>query len=186
MVDKTKLDDDLQGKTVDSTHYYGKIGSLMYLASSRPDLVFIVCMCTRYQARPTEKHLHAVKRIFRYLRGTTDMGLWYSKDTSIALTAYANVDHASKKALLSLVQRHNTLPYLDVVLIKAYRRPVSLYQEQFENGMIELYFFRIEYQLAAIFTKALPRERFQFLINKLRMKSMSPEILRSLAEENEE
>ncbi|GJT06966.1 retrovirus-related pol polyprotein from transposon TNT 1-94 [Tanacetum coccineum] len=94
MVDRTKLDKDLPGKTVDPTHYRGMIGSLMYLTSSRPDLIFEVYMCARYQARPTEKHLHAVKRIFRYLRGTTNMGLWYSKETSIALTAYADVDHA--------------------------------------------------------------------------------------------
>ncbi|GKC58308.1 retrovirus-related pol polyprotein from transposon TNT 1-94 [Tanacetum coccineum] len=93
MMDITKLDEDLQGKTVDLTHYRGMIGSLMYLTSSRPNLLFAVCMCARYQARPTEKHLHAVKRIFRYLRGTTNMGLWYSKDTSIALIAYADADH---------------------------------------------------------------------------------------------
>ncbi|GJZ15286.1 retrovirus-related pol polyprotein from transposon TNT 1-94 [Tanacetum coccineum] len=61
--------------------------------TSRPDLVFAVCMCTRYQAQPTEKHLHAVKRIFRYLKGTIDMGLWYLKDSSNTLTAYADADH---------------------------------------------------------------------------------------------
>ncbi|GJX80100.1 hypothetical protein Tco_0328249 [Tanacetum coccineum] len=94
MVEKSKLDEDLQGKPVDPTHYRGMIGSLMYLTSSRPDLVFAVCMCARYQAKPTEKHLHAVKRIFRYLKGTTDMGLWYSKDSCITLTAYADADHA--------------------------------------------------------------------------------------------
>ncbi|GKC32005.1 retrovirus-related pol polyprotein from transposon TNT 1-94, partial [Tanacetum coccineum] len=68
--------------------------SLMYLTSSRPDLVFAVCMCARYQAKPTKKHLHAVNRVFRYLKGTINMGLWYSKDTGIILTAYADVDHA--------------------------------------------------------------------------------------------
>ncbi|GJY73670.1 retrovirus-related pol polyprotein from transposon TNT 1-94 [Tanacetum coccineum] len=61
---KTKLDEALQGKTVDPIHYHGMIGSLMYLTSSRPDFVFTVCMCARYQAQPTKKHLHAVKRIF--------------------------------------------------------------------------------------------------------------------------
>ncbi|GKB64282.1 hypothetical protein Tco_0920468 [Tanacetum coccineum] len=75
MVDKSKLDKDLQGKPVDPTHYSGKISSLMYLTSSRPDLVFAVCMCVQYQSKPTEKHLHAVKRIFRFLKGTIDMGL---------------------------------------------------------------------------------------------------------------
>nr|GEZ97963.1 hypothetical protein [Tanacetum cinerariifolium] len=94
VVYRTKLDEDLQGKTFDPTHYRGMLGSLTYLTSSRPDLVFAVCMCARYQARPTENHLHAVKWIFRYLKGSTNMGLWYLKDTSIALKAYADVDHA--------------------------------------------------------------------------------------------
>ncbi|GKB60979.1 retrovirus-related pol polyprotein from transposon TNT 1-94 [Tanacetum coccineum] len=61
--------------------------------ASRPDLVFAVCMCARYQAKPTEKHLHAVKRIFRYLKGTIDMGLWFLKDSSNTLTAYADADY---------------------------------------------------------------------------------------------
>ncbi|GKA46400.1 retrovirus-related pol polyprotein from transposon TNT 1-94 [Tanacetum coccineum] len=94
MVERTKLDEDLQGTSIDPTRYRGMIGSLMYLTSSRPDLVFAVCMCARYQAKPTEKHLHAVKQIFRYLKGTTNMGFWYSKDTIIALTAYAYADCA--------------------------------------------------------------------------------------------
>ncbi|GJT23112.1 retrovirus-related pol polyprotein from transposon TNT 1-94 [Tanacetum coccineum] len=76
MVDKSNLDKDLQGKPIDPTHYRGMIGSLMYLTSIRPDQVFAVYMCARYQAKPTEKHLHAVKRIFRYLQGTIDMGVF--------------------------------------------------------------------------------------------------------------
>ncbi|GKE32689.1 retrovirus-related pol polyprotein from transposon TNT 1-94 [Tanacetum coccineum] len=59
-----KLDKDLQGTPVDATLYRGMIGSLMYLTSSRPDLIYAVCLCARYQAKPTEKHLQAVKRIF--------------------------------------------------------------------------------------------------------------------------
>ncbi|GJV12024.1 retrovirus-related pol polyprotein from transposon TNT 1-94 [Tanacetum coccineum] len=94
MVEKSKLDEDPQGKAVDPTHYRGMVGTLMYLTASRPDLTFVVCMCARYQAKPTEKHLHAVKRIFKYLRGTVNRGLWYPKDSSIALTAYADADHA--------------------------------------------------------------------------------------------
>ncbi|GKD69812.1 hypothetical protein Tco_1323902, partial [Tanacetum coccineum] len=82
------------GKPVDPTLYRGMIGSLMYLTTSRPDLVFAVYMCARYQAKPIEKHLHAVKRIFLYLKGTIDMGLWYSKDSCISLTTYADADHA--------------------------------------------------------------------------------------------
>ncbi|GKE70821.1 retrovirus-related pol polyprotein from transposon TNT 1-94 [Tanacetum coccineum] len=86
--------DILLGKPVDATLYYGMIGSLMYLTSSRPDLNHGVCLCARYQAKPTEKHLQAVKRIFQCLNGTINMGLWYSKDTNMSLTTYADADHA--------------------------------------------------------------------------------------------
>ncbi|GJS04969.1 retrovirus-related pol polyprotein from transposon TNT 1-94 [Tanacetum coccineum] len=75
MVEKNKLDEDLQGTPVDATLYRGMIGSLMYLTSSRPDLIYTVCLCARYQEKPTEKHLNAVKRIFRYIKGTINMGL---------------------------------------------------------------------------------------------------------------
>ncbi|GKE05001.1 hypothetical protein Tco_1397019 [Tanacetum coccineum] len=94
MVERTKLDEDLKGIPIDHTCYNGMVGSLMYLTSSRPDLVFAVYMCARYQAKPTEKYLHAVKRVFRYLKRTINMGLWYSKDTGFALTAYADANHA--------------------------------------------------------------------------------------------
>nr|GEX73906.1 uncharacterized mitochondrial protein AtMg00810-like [Tanacetum cinerariifolium] len=94
LVEKSKLDEDLQGKLVDATFYHVMIGSLMYLTSSRPDLTYAICLCARYQEKPTEKHLNAVKRIFRYLKGTINMGIWYSKDTCMSLTAYADADHA--------------------------------------------------------------------------------------------
>ncbi|GJW36592.1 hypothetical protein Tco_0059512 [Tanacetum coccineum] len=94
MVEKSKLDEDKEGKAIDPSHYRGMIGTLLYLTASRPDLQFSICMCARYQARPTEKHLHAVKRIFRYLRGTVNRGLWYPKDSSIALTTFADAIHA--------------------------------------------------------------------------------------------
>ncbi|GKB70006.1 uncharacterized mitochondrial protein-like protein [Tanacetum coccineum] len=89
-----KLDEDLQETLVDATLYRGMIGSLMYLTSSRPDLIYIVCLCARYQVKTTEKHLNAVKQIFRYLKGTINMGLWYSKDIGMSVTAYAEADHA--------------------------------------------------------------------------------------------
>ncbi|GKA88862.1 retrovirus-related pol polyprotein from transposon TNT 1-94 [Tanacetum coccineum] len=75
MVEKNKLDEDLQGTPVDATLYRGMIRSLIYLTSSRPDLIYAVCLCAWYQAKPTEKHLNAVKQIFRYLKGTINMGL---------------------------------------------------------------------------------------------------------------
>ncbi|GJX37696.1 retrovirus-related pol polyprotein from transposon TNT 1-94 [Tanacetum coccineum] len=94
MIENKKLDEDLQGKQVDATLYRGMIGSLMYLTTSRPDLNHVVCLCARYQAKPTEKHLQAVKWIFRYLNRTINMVLWYSKDTDMSLITYADVDHA--------------------------------------------------------------------------------------------
>ncbi|GKE92559.1 retrovirus-related pol polyprotein from transposon TNT 1-94 [Tanacetum coccineum] len=94
MVVKSKLDQDKDGKAVDPSHYRGMIGTLIYLTTSRPNLQFAICMCAQYQARPIEKHLHAVKRIFWYLRGTVNQGLWYLKDSSIELIAFADADHA--------------------------------------------------------------------------------------------
>nr|GEU61458.1 uncharacterized mitochondrial protein AtMg00810-like [Tanacetum cinerariifolium] len=94
MVEKSKLDEDKEGKAIDPSHYRGMIGTLLYLTASRPDLQFAICMCARYQARPIEKHLHAVKRIFRYLRGTVNRGLCYLKDSSIALKSFVDADHA--------------------------------------------------------------------------------------------
>nr|GEU67221.1 uncharacterized mitochondrial protein AtMg00810-like [Tanacetum cinerariifolium] len=94
MVEKSKLDEDREGEAVDPSHYRGMIGTLLYLTASRPDLQFAIYICTRYQARPTEKHVHAVKRIFQYLRGTVHRGLWYLKDSFVALTAFADADHA--------------------------------------------------------------------------------------------
>ncbi|GKC68487.1 hypothetical protein Tco_1101085 [Tanacetum coccineum] len=70
------------------------VGSLMYLTASRPDIVFVVCICARFQAKPTKKHLEAIKRVVRYLRGTINMGLWYPKDTAMTLISYADADHA--------------------------------------------------------------------------------------------
>nr|GEX49613.1 hypothetical protein [Tanacetum cinerariifolium] len=94
MVGQSKLDEDPNGTPVEPTRYRGMVRSLMYLTASRPDLVFVVCMCARYQAKPTEKHLTAIKRVFQYLKGTINMGMWYPKDTGFNLTAFADTDHA--------------------------------------------------------------------------------------------
>nr|GFC44405.1 hypothetical protein [Tanacetum cinerariifolium] len=108
MATKTKLDADLSGNPIDQTDYRSKIGSLMYLTSSRPDIVQAVCFCARYQSRPTEKHLKEVKRIFRYLRGTVNMGLWYPKGSSFEQTAFSDDDHAgcidSRKSIYGGIQ----------------------------------------------------------------------------------
>nr|GEZ99647.1 putative RNA-directed DNA polymerase [Tanacetum cinerariifolium] len=94
MATKPKLDADLSVKLIDQIDYRSKIRSLIYLTSSRPDIVQAVCYCARYQARPTEKHLKEVKWIFRYLRGTINIGLLYLKDSGFELSAFSDVDHA--------------------------------------------------------------------------------------------
>nr|GEW32987.1 hypothetical protein [Tanacetum cinerariifolium] len=87
-------DADLSGTPVDQTKSQSMVGALMYLTASRPDIVHATCYCAHYQAKPTEKHLTAVKRIFRYHKDTINIGLWYPKDTSFKLTAFLDLDHA--------------------------------------------------------------------------------------------
>nr|GEZ92964.1 hypothetical protein [Tanacetum cinerariifolium] len=93
-VEQAKLKLNLGGKLVDHTDYRSMIGSLMYVTSSRPDIMFTACMCARYRANPNEHHVSVVKRIFRYLKGTINLGLWYPKDSGFDLTAYSDADHA--------------------------------------------------------------------------------------------
>nr|GEV52097.1 copia protein [Tanacetum cinerariifolium] len=177
IVEKYKLDEDKEGKSVDPSHYRGMIGTLIYLTASTPDLQFAICMCARYQAWPTEKHLHVVKRIFRYLRGTVNRGLWYSKDSSIALTAFADVDHPgcqdTRRSTSGSLSKHIDIRY-------------HFIKEHVENWVVELYFINTEYQVADIFTKALGREGIEFLINKLGMRSFTPETLQQMTDEVDE
>nr|GFC12038.1 retrovirus-related Pol polyprotein from transposon TNT 1-94 [Tanacetum cinerariifolium] len=228
MVDRLKLDEDPSGIPVDQTCFRSMVGSLMYLTASRTDLVFVVCMCARYQAKPTKKHLEALKRVFRYLKGTINWGLWYLKDTAIALTAYADADHAGCQetrrstsgsaqflgdklvSWSSKKQKSTTISTIEAEYISMsgccaqilwVRSQITDYgfdfnkillyfdnhsaialccnnvqhsrskhidihhhfiREQAERGVVELYFVTTDYQLANIFTKALPRQRFEF------------------------
>nr|GEW12898.1 copia protein [Tanacetum cinerariifolium] len=88
---------DQNGTLVDATKYHSMIGALMYLTSSRLDIIHATCLCARYQAKSTEKHLKEVKRIFRYLRGTVNTGLWYMKDSGFELTGFSDADYAGCK-----------------------------------------------------------------------------------------
>ncbi|GJY25991.1 putative ribonuclease H-like domain-containing protein [Tanacetum coccineum] len=85
---------DAEAEDVDVHLYRSMIGSLMYLTSSRPDIMFVVCACARFQVTPKVSHLHAVKRIFRYLKGQPKLGLWYPKDSPFDLEAYSDSDYA--------------------------------------------------------------------------------------------
>ncbi|KAJ9553795.1 hypothetical protein OSB04_017840 [Centaurea solstitialis] len=84
---------DVEGEEVDVHHYRSMIGSLMYLTASRPDIMFAVCVCARFLVRPKESHLHAVKRIFKYLKGQPRLGLCYPNDSSFDLVAYTDSDY---------------------------------------------------------------------------------------------
>nr|GEZ96630.1 uncharacterized mitochondrial protein AtMg00810-like [Tanacetum cinerariifolium] len=94
METQKRLLKDEDGEEVDVHMYISMIGSLMYLTSSRPGIMFAVCACARYQVNPKVSHLHTVKRIFRYLKGHPKFGLWYPKDSLFDLVAYTDSDYA--------------------------------------------------------------------------------------------
>ncbi|KAJ9560455.1 hypothetical protein OSB04_005615 [Centaurea solstitialis] len=88
-----QLTADLEGEEVDLHQYRSMIGSLMYLTASRPDIMFAVCVCARFQVRPKDSHLQAIKRIFKYLKGQPRLGLWYPFDSPFELLAYTDSDY---------------------------------------------------------------------------------------------
>nr|KYP55909.1 Copia protein [Cajanus cajan]KYP55914.1 Copia protein [Cajanus cajan] len=88
------LDLDEKGITVDNSKYRGIIGSLLYLTASRPDIMFFVSLCARFQSNPKESHMKSVKRILKYLRTTTNVGLWYPKGVSLSLIGYSDSNYA--------------------------------------------------------------------------------------------
>ncbi|GKA29250.1 hypothetical protein Tco_0715495, partial [Tanacetum coccineum] len=85
---------DEEAEDVDVHLYRSMIGSLMYLTASRPDIMFVVCTCARFQVTPKILHLHAVKRMFRYLKGQPKLGIWYPKDSPFDLEAFFDSDYA--------------------------------------------------------------------------------------------
>ena len=97
MTTSTYLDLDEQGNLVDESKYRGMLGPLLYLTISRPDIILSVCLCARYQTNPKESHLIVAKRIIKYLKGTTNVGLWYPKGTSLNLIGFSDFDFAGCK-----------------------------------------------------------------------------------------
>lgn len=97
MRSETYVDQDESVTSIDITKYRGLIGSLLYLTASRHDIMFSVCLCARFQANPKESHLTAVKRIMKYLKGTTNVGLWYPKGSMCNLIGYSDADYAGCK-----------------------------------------------------------------------------------------
>nr|GFA62672.1 retrovirus-related Pol polyprotein from transposon TNT 1-94 [Tanacetum cinerariifolium] len=240
---KDKLDLDQNGTPIDATKYRSMIGALMYLTSSRPYIVHATCLCARYHAKPTEKHLKEVKRIFRFLQGTVNTGLWYTKDSGFKLTGFLDADYTRCKdtfkstfggaqflgeklvswsstkqdcmALLTAKAEYVSLSacYAQVIWMRTqltdygfYFKKVPIYcdsksaiaiscnpvqhsrtkhiavrKEHVEKGTIELSFVKMDYQLADLFTKILPADRFNYLVRPLGMRSLSPQELDRLA-----
>ncbi|GKE73491.1 hypothetical protein Tco_1535532 [Tanacetum coccineum] len=156
------------------------IGGLMYLTASRPDIAFATFVRARYQARPTEKHLKEVKRIFRYLRQTINMGLWYSKDSRFELIAYSDADHVGCND--DCKSTSGGIQFLGDKPVSRSSKNKSVQQCPLRKlSTIELYFVGTEYQLADLFTKALPMERFEYLVHRIVMRCMTPTQLERLA-----
>nr|GEX56844.1 hypothetical protein [Tanacetum cinerariifolium] len=245
------LDADQSETPVNQTKYRSMDRALMYLTTSRPYIMHATCYCARYQAKPTEKHLTTVKRIFRYLKDTIHMGLWYPKDTGFELTAFSDSDHAGcldshestsggiqflggdklvswsskmqdctsmssaeaeyvslsaccaqvlwmRTQLTDYGFRFDKIPiYCDAkAAIAISCNPVQhsrtkhidvryhFIKEKVEKGIVELFFVETEYQLADLFTKALPEERFKYLVRRIGMRCLTPEELEVLTNES--
>nr|GEU51619.1 hypothetical protein [Tanacetum cinerariifolium] len=222
MVDRLKLDEDPLGIPVDQTRFRIIVGSLMYLTAGRPDFVFVVCMYARYQAKPTKKHLEALKRVFRLedtrrsiSRSAQFLGdklvSWSSKKQKSTVISTTEEEHISMSVCFAQIlwMRSQLTDYrFDFNKIPLYcdnRSVIAMccnnvqhsrskhidirhhfIREQVERGMVELYFMSTDYQLADIFTKALPRQRFEFILSRLGMKCMSLTTLKFLQEEEGE
>ena len=93
MATTTKLEINTKESKVDISNYRGRVGSLLYLTASRPDIIFTTCLCAIFQADPRESHLIAIKRIFRYLKGSPNPGIWYPRDSGFWLIPYSDADY---------------------------------------------------------------------------------------------
>nr|GEZ55064.1 hypothetical protein [Tanacetum cinerariifolium] len=215
MVKKSKLDEDKEGKAVDLSHYRGMIGTLFYLIASRHDLLFVICMCARYQAFVDADHaccqdtrrstsgslqflgdrliswslkrqksaaIFSMEAEYIALSGCCAQILWMRSQLTDYGLGFNKIpmyrDNKSAIALCCNNVQHSRSKHIDI--------RYHFIKEHVENGVIELYFVNTENQLADIFTKALGREKVEFLINKLGMRSFTSETLKQLTDEVEE
>nr|GEU47417.1 hypothetical protein [Tanacetum cinerariifolium] len=166
---KYKLDYDKNGTLVDATKYCGMIGALMYLTSSRLNIVHATCLCARYQAMPIEKHLKEVKN--------ADYAGW--KDTF--KSTFGEAQFYGEKMLTDYGFHFNKIPiyYDSKAAIAISCNPVQhsrtkhiavryqFIKEHIEKGTIEMFFVKTDYQLAELFTKSLTVDRFNYLVRRL-------------------
>nr|GEW09603.1 hypothetical protein [Tanacetum cinerariifolium] len=148
---------DGTGKDVDLHLYRSMIGSLMYLTASRPDIMFAICACAMHQVTPKECHLHAVKKIFRYLKGHPKLGLWYPKDSPFDLVAYSNSDYGG--ATQDPASCCGQVLWIQNQLLD--------YGDCFEKKLINEDHIHTDENVADLLTKPFDAGRFQYLICKL-------------------
>ncbi|GJR26926.1 putative ribonuclease H-like domain-containing protein [Tanacetum coccineum] len=166
---------DEDGEEVDVHLYRSMIGSLMYLTSSRPDIMFVVCACVRYQVNLKVSHLHVVKRIFRYLKGQPKLGLWYPKDSLFDLVAYIDSDYAGA----SLDRKSTTGVDVDKCfgfrinyLIMGTTACIPIFIDNNncnDKKLIQMVKIHTDKNVADLLTKAFDVSRFQYLIASIGM-----------------
>ncbi|KAJ9557983.1 hypothetical protein OSB04_012597 [Centaurea solstitialis] len=195
MPNNFQLNADLSGKPVDQKNYRAIIGSLLYLTASRPDIVFSTGVCARFQCDPRESHLSAVKRILRYLKGTPDFGLW-TVSLSTAEAEYVTAACCCSQVLWMKTQLADfgyTMQRIPIYCdsksaIQIAANPVQhsrtkhidiryhFIKDHVEKGNIELYFVESDLQLVDLFTKPFDEKRPFFLLSKLGMLDLPPEV----------
>ncbi|GKD69612.1 retrovirus-related pol polyprotein from transposon TNT 1-94 [Tanacetum coccineum] len=199
MVEKSKLDEDKEGKPIDPSHYRGMIGTLLYLTATFVDVDHAGCQDTRRSTsgsmqflgdrlvscsskRQKSAVISSTKAEYIALSGCCAQVLWMRSQHTDYGFGFNKIpmycDNKSAIALCCNNVQHSRSKHIDIRF--------HFIKEHVENGVIELYFVNTEYQLADIFTKALGRERIEFLINKLGMRSFTSDTLKQLADEVDE
>ncbi|GJS05047.1 putative ribonuclease H-like domain-containing protein [Tanacetum coccineum] len=158
---------DSKAKDVDVHLYRSMIGSLMYLTASRLDIIFVVCACAKFETTPKASHLHAVKRIFRYLKGQPKLGLWYPKDSLFDLEAYTNSDYTSASLdRKSTIRVKNLVFHSKTMHIKIRHHFI---RDSNEKKLIQMIKIHTDQNVVDLLTKAFDVGRFQYLIASIRM-----------------
>nr|CAN64324.1 hypothetical protein VITISV_005640 [Vitis vinifera] len=156
MSSSIKLDKDKKGKSIDSTMYRGMIGSLLYLAASRPDIMYSVCLCARFQSCPKESHLSVIKRILRFLKETMDIGLWYPKSDNFELIEFLDAHFVGCK--VERKSTSGTCHFLGHSLVSWHSK---------KQNSIALSTAEVEYIAAGFFTFMLPETSLGKILDRL-------------------
>nr|GEW82711.1 hypothetical protein [Tanacetum cinerariifolium] len=143
---------DENADDVDVHLYRSMIGSLMYLTSSRPDIMFVVCACARFQVIPKVSHVHVVKRIFRYMKGQPKLGLWYAKDSPFDLEAYTDIKN---------LVFHSKAKYIEI--------RHHFIRDSYEKRLIQVIKIHTNHNVVDLLTKAFDVSRFHYLIASIGM-----------------